>query len=167
MIFEFGTATQISQSIYSILLISLVLTSLMCLLVYKVFGVNKWAVLVAGLLMVSATTTFSTFNLSTMFYRLEQQSQQLVLFLAVPNEYEQRFDIKTIKYVDAITPDPKKNKCHVVLEDVQGMLYQSLDIEVTRCKSIQQSLMQSLQLKPRPPKPKSKHSPPLPPAALK
>jgi hypothetical protein len=77
MIFEFGTATQISQSIYPILFISLVLTSLfMCLLVYKVFGVNKWAVLVAGLLMVSATTTFSTFNLSTMFYRLEQQSQQ-------------------------------------------------------------------------------------------
>ncbi|MBK7301568.1 MAG: hypothetical protein IPI79_15530 [Moraxellaceae bacterium] len=51
----------------------------------------------------------------------------------------------------------------MVLEDTQGMLYQSLDIDVARCESTQQSLMQSLQLKPRPPKPKSSHSPPLPP----
>jgi hypothetical protein len=98
-----------------------------------------------------------------MFYRLEVQPQQLVLSFAVPNQYKQNFDTKTIKYVDAITPNPKNDLCHVVLEDTQGMLYQSLDIEVSRCESIQQSLMQSLQLKPRPPKPKSKHSPPLPP----
>jgi hypothetical protein len=68
----------------------------MCLLVYKVFGVNKWAVLVAGVFMVSATTTFSTFNLSTMFYRLEQESQQLVLSFAVPNEYEQILILKRL-----------------------------------------------------------------------
>ena len=160
MIFEFGTAAQISQSIYPILIISIVLTSLMCLLIYKVFGVNKWAVLAAGVLMVSASLTFSTFNLSTMFYRLEVQPQQLVLSFAVPSQYKQNFDTKIIKYVDAITPNPKNDLCHVVLEDTQGMLYQSLDIEVTRCESIQQSLMQSLQLKPRPPKPKSSHSPP-------
>ena len=160
MIFEFGTAAQISQSIYPILIISVILTSLMCLLIYKVFGVNKWAVLAAGVLMVSASLTFSTFNLSTMFYRLEVQPQQLVLSFAVPSQYKQNFDTKTIKYVDAITPNPKNDLCHVVLEDTQGMLYQSLDIEVTRCESTQQSLMQSLQLKPRPPKPKSSHSPP-------
>lgn len=165
MIVEFGTAAQISGSIYGILAISVMLSCLMCLLVYKVFGVNKWAALTAAILMVSASLTFSSVNLSAIFYRLQLNEQQLALNFAFPNDYQQRFAATEFAYVDAITPNPKKDLCHVVLEDKQGLLYQSLDIPVKRCEQTQQQLMQALQLKARPPKPKSRHAPPLPPQA--
>ena len=166
MIFEFGTAAQISGSIYSILAISVVLSSLMCLLVYKVFGANKWAVLSAGVLMVSASLTFSSVNLSAIFYRLQLNEQQLALNFAFPNDYQQSFATTEFVYIDAVTPNPKKDLCHIALEDKQSVLYQSLDIPVKRCEQIQQQLMQILQLKARPPKPKSSHAPPPLPAHI-
>ena len=160
MTFTFGTATQISYALYPIVIISFLLTLFMCGLVYKIFGLPRWMVLVAGVLLLTASTSFSVFNLSTMFYRLTLQPQQVLLDFAVPHVHQQPFDVTLIRYVDAITPNPKQDLCHVVLEDTQGMLYQSLDIDVSRCQAIQQQLMLNLQLKPRPPKPKSSHSPP-------
>ena len=167
MTFIFGTAAQIAQSIYPILGISFILTMVVCFLIYKIFGLEKWMIGGLAFLLLTASATFSTFNLSTMFYELHLQNQQVTITLAVPDVYRQRFQASQLKYVDAVTPDPRQNLCHVVLEDTQGMLYQSLDTDVKRCEDIQKTLVQALQLKPRPPKPKSKHSPPPLPSHVK
>ena len=167
MTFIFGSAEQIAQSIYPILAISTLLTLLVCLLVYKVFDISKWIMVALAVLLLTATATFSTFNLSTMFYQLSLQGQQVTITLAVPDVYRQSFQAHQLKYVDAVTPNPKYDLCHVVLEDSQGMLYQSLDTDVKRCEDIQKTLVQALQLKARPPKPKSSHSPPPLPSHVK
>ena len=79
MMFIFGSAEQIAQSIYPILAISTLLTLLVCLLVYKVFGISKWIMVALAVLLLTATATFSTFNLSTMFYQLMLRSSDMNL----------------------------------------------------------------------------------------
>lgn len=167
MMFIFGSAEQIAQAMYPILAISSFLTLLVCLLVYKVFGLHKGITLALAVLLLVASATFSVFNLSAMFYQLQLQGQQITITLSVPNVYQQTFQAHQLKYIDAITPNPQKDICHIALEDMHGMLYQSLDIDVKRCENIQKTLVHALQLKARPPKPKSSHSPPPLPAHVK
>ncbi|PTQ86707.1 hypothetical protein [Agitococcus lubricus] len=157
--FVFGSPESIYQSFYAIFAISSVITLLMCLIVYKSFGLNKWATLFAGLLLLSASLTFSSFNLSTIFYRLDTQGQMLHLDFAFPYNYQQQRAFTEFRYVDAITPDPKIARCHVVLEDRQGLLVQSLDLAPSHCQSIRNKLKTLLNLSDRPVK-KSKFSPP-------
>ena len=69
MTFIFGSAEQIAQSIYPILAISTLLTLLVCVLVYKVFGISKWIMVALAVLLLTATATFSTtlFPYTTLF----------------------------------------------------------------------------------------------------
>jgi hypothetical protein len=158
--FSFGNPEALQQSFIPILIFGLVLTLIVGGVVYKAFGVNKWATLAGGILVLTASATFSSVNLSTIFYQLQLDKNSVILSFAFP--YQQQFSqtFNQYKYVDAITPDPNKDRCHVVLEDVTGMIYQSMDIAVSDCEHIQQELATQLQLKPRPPKPKSMHTPP-------
>lgn len=160
IIFSFGNPEALQQSFISILMFSLVLIVIVGAIVYKSFGVNKWATLAGGVLVLTASATFSSVNLSTIFYQLQLDKNSVILGFSFP--YQQQFSqpFSQFKYVDAITPDPKKDSCHVVLEDIAGMLYHSMDIGVTECQQIQQQIATQLQLKPRPPKPKSMHTPP-------
>ena len=167
MTFSFGSPEALQQSFIPILIFSLVLIVIFGAIVYKAFGLNKWATLAGGVLVLTASATFSSINLSTIFYQLQLDKDSVILGFAFP--YPQQFSqpFSQFKYVDAITPDPKKDSCHVVLEDIAGMLYHSMDISVTECQQIQQQIATQLQLKPRPPKPKSAHTPPLPPEEVK
>jgi hypothetical protein len=167
MTFSFGSAEALQQSFLPILIFSLVLTMIIGSVIYKAFGVNKWATIAGGVLVLTASATFSSVNLSTIFYQLQLNKNSVILSFAFP--YQQQFSqtFNQYKYVDAITPDPNKDRCHVVLEDITGMIYQSMDIAVSDCEHIQKELAAQLQLKPRPPKPKSIHTPPLPPEDVK
>lgn len=164
MNFIFASPDAVSQAFYPILVISLCLTLLVCTIVYKAFGVNKTATVVAGVLMMIASTTFSSFNLSTIFHRLQLVDGKVILDFSFPYQQTLSQPFEQFRYVDAITPDSKNPiYCHLVLEDIQGMLYQSVDIAASDCERIQQQIASQLQLKPRPVKPKSRHAPPLPP----
>jgi len=160
MTFSFGSPEALQHSFVPILVFSLVLIIIFGAIVYKAFGVNKWATLAGGILILTASATFSSVNLSTIFYQLQLDKNSVILGFAFP--YQQQFSqpFSQFKYVDAITPDPKKDNCHVVLEDIAGVLYHSMDIRVTECQQIQQQIATHMQLKPRPPKPKSMHTPP-------
>ena len=162
--FSFGSPEALQQSFIPIMIFGMVLTLIFGLVVYKAFGVNKWATVAGGVLVLTASATFSSINLSTIFYQLQLDNDSVVLGFAFP--YQQQFSqpFSQYKYVDAITPDPKKDRCHVVLEDMNGMFYQSMDISVANCELIQQKIATQLQLKPRPLKPKSKYAPPPVPA---
>lgn len=162
MNFIFGDPELISQAFYPILAISLILNGVVCAIVYKAFGVNKWLVLGAGVLMLIASATFSSFNLSTIFYQLSVQDKTLNLYFAFPYRQSRQLAFTEVRYADAITPEAKTDNCHVVIEDKTGMLYQSLDLHSRECQQIQQQLMQTLHLSPRPLPKKSMHSPPVP-----
>lgn len=114
--------------------------------------------------MLTASATFSSVNLSTIFYQLQLDKNTVVLGFAFPYRQQWRQPFNHFKYVDAISPDPKKDSCHVVLEDITGLFYQSMDVSVAACEHTQQQIATQLQLKPRPPKPKSKFAPPPVPA---
>ena len=139
---------------------SLVLIVIVGAIVYKSFGVNKWATLAGGVLVLTASATFSSVNLSRIFYQLQLDKGAMILGFAFPYQQQLSQPFSQFKYVDAISPDPKKDRCHVVLEDISGMFYHSMDIGVAACQHIQQQIAVQLQLKPRPPKPKSKFAPP-------
>ena len=158
--FSFGNPEALQQSLIPILMFGLVLTLIVGGVVYKAFGVNKWATLAGGILVLTASATFSSVNLSTIFYQLQLNKDTVVLGFAFPYQQQWTQPFTQFKYVDAITPDPKQDRCHVVLEDITGMFYQSMDIGVTECQQIQQQIAVQLKLKPRPPKPKSKYAPP-------
>ena len=162
--FSFGNPEALQQSLIPILMFGLVLTLIVGGIVYKAFGVNKWATLAGGILVLTASATFSSVNLSTIFYQLQLNKDTVVLGFAFPYQQQWTQPFSQFKYVDAITPDPKKDSCHVVLEDITGMFYHSMDIGVTECQQIQQQIAVQLKLKPRPPKPKSKFAPPPVPA---
>lgn len=162
MNFTFGSPELISQSFYPILFISLLLTGVICTIVYKAFDVNKWVALAAGVLMLIASATFSSFNLSTIFYQLSAQDKTLNLYFAFPYPQSRQLAFEQIRYADAVIPEAKADKCHVVLEDKNGMLYQSLDIAVSECQRIRQQLANAMALQPRPLPKKSVHTPPLP-----
>ena len=166
MTFSFGNAAVLQQSFIPILIISLILTVIVGAIVYKAFGLNKWATLAGGFLLMTASATFSSVNLSTIFYQLQLDKNNLILSFAFPYQQDFTQTFNRYKYVDAITPDPKKDSCHVVLEDMDGMFYQSMDINVSDCERIQQHIAMQLQLSPRPIK-KSKFAPPPIPDRLK
>ena len=109
-----------------------------------------------------ASATFSSFNLSTIFYQLSVQDKTLNLYFAFPYRQSRQLAFTEVRYADAITPEAKTDNCHVVIEDKTGMLYQSLDLHSRECQQIQQQLMQTLHLSPRPLPKKSMHSPPVP-----
>jgi hypothetical protein len=160
MTFSFGSPEVLQQSFIPILIFGLVLTLIVGGVVYKAFGVNKWATLAGGILVLTASATFSSVSLSTIFYQLQLNKNSVILSFAFPYQQQWTQPFSQYKYVDAITPDPKKDSCHVVLEDVTGMFYQSMDVSVVDCEHAQQQIAAQLQLKPRPPKPKSIHTPP-------
>ncbi len=166
MTFSFGNADILQQSFIPIFIISLLLTVVVGFVIYKSFGVNKWATLAGGMLMLIASLTFSSFNLSTIFYQLQLDKSHVTLSFAFPYQQDFTQAFSRYKYVDAITPDPNKDSCHVVLEDVDGMFYHSMDINVRDCERIQQHIATQLQLAPRPIK-KSKFAPPPIPDRLK
>jgi hypothetical protein len=162
MTFDFGNPDLLQQSFWPILLLSLVIAALISVLVYKIFGLSKWATAAISLLMLTACATFSSFSLSTIFYRLTVSDNTVELSFAFPYRQTVSKAFSDFRYVDAIRPSAEFDSCHVVLEENDGMLYQSMDLNSKDCEQTQQLLASTLQLKPRPPKPKSVHTPPLP-----
>ena len=57
--FSFGNPEALQQSLIPILIFGLVLTLIVGGVVYKAFGVNKWATLAGGILVLSAGATLS------------------------------------------------------------------------------------------------------------
>ncbi len=162
MTFDFGNPDILQQSFWPILLLSLVIAALICALVYKIFGLGKWATLAIAMLMLIATATFCSFNLSTIFYRLAVSDNTVVMSFAFPYRQTVTKAFTDFRYVDAIRPTAQLDSCHVVLEANDGMLYQSMDLNAKDCEQTQQLLASTLQLKTRPPAPKSVHTPPTP-----
>ena len=77
--FSFGHPEALQQSFISILMFSLVLIVIVGAIVYKSFGVNKWATLAGGVLVLTASATFSSVNLSRIFYQLQLDKGAMIL----------------------------------------------------------------------------------------
>ena len=106
--FSFGHPEALQQSCISILMFSLVLIVIVGAIVYKSFGVNKWATLAGGVLVLTASATFSSVNLSRIFYQLQLDKGAMImmlghgfvssgLFILIGSLYE-RYHTRNIRY---------------------------------------------------------------------